>query len=138
MPQHTITIYSGNPSNHELKLSDNGYSEVPQYNRIHWIITPGSNVASIEKIHKKKDSPGVFIFGPSRDGNEWTGKVMFAPDSDYQYYITWIEKGTGTHHTYDPKIAVKPSFNIAFLFIIVAFILGLATIGIRRLFFAKK
>jgi hypothetical protein len=134
----TVTIYNGNTADGTLQSSDNGYILVDQYDRIHWIIASNSNVASIKKIHKKDGAPNLFIFGPSREGNGWTGRVMFAPKKDYDYYITWIEKGTGTPHTYDPKIAVKPGVHFFLLLFIVALILGLAFVGIRRLVSAKR
>jgi len=137
MPQDTITILHGHPLSGQLDLSDNGYSQVNQYDRIYWIIDPNSNVASIEKIHKKDGSPNLFILGPSRKDKEWTGKVMFAPARDYEYYITWTEKNNASH-TYDPKIAVKPGISFYLLLSILVLILVLASFGVRRLFFAKK
>jgi hypothetical protein len=136
MSDTTIVIYQGFPDG-TLKLSDNGYMYISQYRRIHWVIAEDSNVGSIEKVDEKDAAPPLFIWGPKRERDGWTGRVMHSPGVS-DYYITWKEKGTGIRRTYDPKIAVKPSLNIWLLFIIVALILGLATIGIRRLFFAKK
>jgi len=132
MPEHTITIEYGYPDGH-LKLSDSGYSKVDLYTRINWVIDPNSNVASIDKIHKEKGSPVLFILGPSRDGQNWTGKVVFAPNKDYDYYINWTEKVSGLSRTYDPKIAVKPHPLTATAILIVATIIILPTV----IFFRK-
>lgn len=139
MPQDTIWIYHGDPVTGHLDLSDNGYSHVKQYDRIHWIIDPTkSNVASIDKIHKKQGSPNLFVLGPSRKGSEWTGKVMFAPTQDYEYYITWTEKNNPGSHTYDPKIAVKPGVHIMLLVATGVVAVALLLLGIRRFLFARK
>ena len=138
MPQDTIIIYHGDPVSGHLDLSDNGYSHVDQYDRVYWIIDPNSNVASIEKIHKKDGSPNLFILGPSRKDKEWTGKVMFAPTRDYEYYITWTEKNNPGNHTYDPKIAVKPGTSIMLVVATVVVAVALVALGIRRLLVARK
>jgi hypothetical protein len=106
--QQVIHIKSGNPTNGSLDLSDTGHSYVARFTRITWVIDDNSNVGSIKDIGKKKGSPSIFILAPTRKGSNWTGKVVFVPQLDYQYYITWTEKGNGNSHTYDPKISVKP------------------------------
>ena len=135
MPPDTITIKMGHIDG-KLDLSDNGYSKVDQFTRITWVIDKNSNVASIEKIHKKHTFPVLFVFGPSQDGDTWTGKVMFAPDKEYEYYIKWTEKGSGKSYTFDPKIAVKPgTFSFTTLVILVALII-IAIPTVR--FFSRK
>ena len=142
--QVTITINSGDTQNGNLDLSDNGshcdpYTTcVKQYDRITWMIGPNSNVQSIKLVHKKKGAPVIFVLGPSKDGDKWTGKVIFAPKDNYSYYITWTDVN-GYSHTYDPKIAVNPKLNVAgIIAAIIAFIVA-AFYGIRYLWrnFAK-
>jgi len=139
MPQDTIIILHGNPATGQLDLSDHGFSTVDLYDRIHWIIDPGANVASIDKIHKKHGKQ-IFILGPTREGNGWSGKAMFSadPQNAYEYEITWTEKPTGKRYSSDPKIAVKPGTNFWLLLFIAVLIVALAGFGLRRLFFTKK
>ena len=135
----TITISHGDPTTGKLDFLPVGSDSlsVNQFDRIHWVIDPGSNVASIDDIGGKKGEPWLFIGGPRGEGNGRTGRVVNAPKV-YKYYVTWTEKLTTGSHTYDPKIAVKPVIHLFLLVIILVFILGLTTVGIRRLFSAKK
>jgi hypothetical protein len=139
MPQDTIIILHGDPATHQLELSDHGYSTVDLYDRIHWIIEPSSNVASIERIHKKHGKQ-IFILGPTTEASGWTGKAMFSTGLQdvYEYEMTWIEKTTGKRYTTDPKIAVNPGFNFWLLILIAVIVLLLGGIGVKRLFFTKK
>lgn len=134
----TITIHKGYPDG-TLKLSDKGFSTVAQFSRITWRFDDTSNITSIDKIYKKKNSPNLFIGGPSRKGKDWTGKVMFAPNDVYEYNIKWTEKDTGSTHIYDPKIAVNPEFlPLSFTGFIILVTLVVISIPAVRFLRAKR
>lgn len=126
----TIIIHKGY-SNGTLKLSQE-HITVDRFTRINWIIHDTANVASIVGIHKKKGSPVLFIGAPRRDGNSWTGKVIFAPERDYEYYIEWTEKGTGTRRTHDPKISVNPDLWFVLFVVILLIFIGVPTVLYAR------
>jgi hypothetical protein len=134
MDDPIIVIKHGNADG-TLILSDNGYSTVDLYTRIRWEVDTASNVASIDKINNKHIFPMLFVLGPKRDGKSWTGKVVFRPQTEYEYYIKWTEKGTGITRTYDPKIAVRPTFD--FLFWLIILLSAMLVITTTR-FFIKK
>ena len=122
---HIIKLLAGynlDPRKGELKLSDNGYTEVSKNEKIEWEIQneniPGSiSVQSIVSVTVKPKKPGnydIFQEPPKKEGGKIKGKVKDNPQvcsKICDYNITWIGSDD-CEYTYDPIIAVKPVLNV--------------------------
>ena len=117
MPQiKEIKINKGYPDG-TLKLSDGGRTKADKKDFIIWSIKEKSNVASI-KIEEKANSADIFSTPPHEQGGEWTAEIRWDADydSEYNYSILW-EDTDGNSRQHDPKIAVKPTPYVPFMFV---------------------
>jgi len=109
---HDIDIIGGNTSTGLLELSDNGSTQADKGVPVKWEILQ-SNVTSIE-IVAKDPTDDIWQIEPHpqppQNNRKWMGITdpQARDDSVYRYLINW-ESTSGSRHTHDPLISIRPS-----------------------------
>ncbi len=136
-----ITITNGNPTTGELELPNGGHTKAKRRETITWKIGDES-VAFISNIYPKTPMPTPFFSKlPHRDGSSANWKAVISDaavdDSEYNYSISWIPKGSNDIKECDPIISIRPdqSFLLRIIRLVIIF-LGL--FGISLLFRRNK
>jgi hypothetical protein len=134
-----IEIVSGNTENHSLVLDPPDTVSGWGRKKVTWSIDSTAAIVESFEIVKKESSPQLFQW-IDREPRSQTrnGKGRFkniSKDVDYVYSIIWYDT-MGLKHTFDPKIAVKPSSFLleVLIYIVYALFAGL----ISFLTFRKK
>ena len=127
--QDSIKILDSNPNNHSLTLSDKGVTTVGWLKRIRWVIRD-SKVESFKL--KRKSKHNIFTSTPEQNfGTTMNLRSSIFLSRDWDYSIIWIDVATHTEHTFDPKIAIKPS-SLTLLLLFVVLITSISSIVFYR------
>lgn len=137
---HDIHITGSNTSTGLLELSDGGHTKAHKGANVKWKIEDG-NVSSIA-IVPKDNSDDIWSSRPRRQGNrpnsDWHAKTLSRVPDDwvYRYSINW-ESSSGSSHTHDPIISMRPSgFDHRIMFAIL--VTAAAVAGICALKFLDR
>ena len=136
----TITIFNGKPKNGHLEINPDTTIRVYANTEVKWVIDSTSNVESF-RIKKKWLSSDIFDehqqppSSPSRSSSGTVGKYK---NKTYNYKILWTMKKDKSRqeYTFDPKLAIKPTFNV--FHVIISIFAGIISIFSLFLLGTKK
>jgi hypothetical protein len=111
-----ILILGGDTSTHELKLSDEGYTEETKGGKIKWKIKDDETIVkSIVSFGLKDGTKDIFKgkngkYPEKEDDKKWKAKIAedVSVGDICKYSIEWKDN-KGISHTHDPIISIKPS-----------------------------
>lgn len=138
---HKIKIKNGDYDTGQLTLSDGGHTRANKTDYINWSIhnNAGNRVVSIIGIEKKSNNPDIFSIDPHANGAEWSAEIdnHTTYHTECLYSISWKGKD-GNNYIHDPKISVKPSFELHHVILKVIETVLVILLGICTLKFLRK